>query len=92
MSPPSFTPGPWAAWRPTNEAECWSICDNDHSRSLATVWPEALIEGALPVEANARLIAAAPKMFDVLAWIAERTDDEIIRNMANAALAKAVQQ
>jgi hypothetical protein len=60
------TPGPWEAWRPTAERECWSVCDNEHTSCLAAVWSENANGDKLTDEANAHLIAASPGLYDAL--------------------------
>jgi hypothetical protein len=57
----SFTPGPWTA-----EQSDYAFCIAKDGTSIAAVWPAALFGKTLPMEANARLIAAAPTLLEAL--------------------------
>jgi hypothetical protein len=67
VSAPAFTPGPWEAWRTPEEgvvAVRRRYTREDGSR--VTEWPATCSCNTLDNMANARLIAAAPEMFDTL--------------------------
>lgn len=100
MDKPGYTPGPWKATRsnPAEGYDCWLITANHRNnfeKYLATV-----AGGASTSEANARLIAAAPEMFEALqnillcpAILDELNGDNETNNAvakARAALSKAL--
>ena len=56
------TPGPWRV-EPTSSADRYICADKPEGQAeLAKVYDWAEYGGALPAEANARLIAAAPEL------------------------------
>lgn len=57
------TPGPW-----DTHFSGYGIAIVDHvdGGSIAAVWPESLLNKSLPMEANSRLIAAAPDLLEAL--------------------------
>ena len=74
MDKPGYTPGPWKATRsnPAEGYDCWWITANHRNnfeKDLATV-----AGGASTSEANARLIAAAPEMFEALRALIDAID------------------
>lgn len=91
-----FTPGPWENYRaytayyngPEEAGDpCFVTAPND-GVILAVVVPDAVPQ----VDANARLIAAAPELFETLAAVLadyEALDDMQWREKAKHALAKA---
>lgn len=84
MSRAQQTPGPWAARGKYVFAggDCIGICDTDNAS-----------DGRM--EANARLIAAAPEMYEALKLVMQhgRIDDSEHRmNLVAAAIAKAEAQ
>jgi hypothetical protein len=98
MSVTQFTPGPWEAKREVYSSS-WRIRTVGTQLELAEAYPED-DETPFPVEANARLIAAAPTMHDALtdaakalagyhaAFGADDIQEAVLANV-NAALAKA---
>ena len=64
-----FTPGPWR-YAPTNTETVSHLvrCSEGYAVADVTHWFD------LPVDANARLIAAAPTMLEALMRIAEASD------------------
>jgi hypothetical protein len=98
-----FTPGPWAAFMGTGNARAAVRSDAGHvafctMRGLGPVPPLLRPE----MEANARLIAAAPELLEAAIWIVKYADsepdggDRVEMHRANverarAAIAKAVQ-
>ena len=96
MSAPKFTPGPWATHpdRPTQVMDC---ADESFIADC-----EGLEPGGCPSdEANARLVAAAPELYQSLLEMVEDSDDvddgdlpkisAATLTRARQALAKAVQ-
>lgn len=94
-----WTPGPWHCHR---NPDFWEFGSDEHGQ-LGDVCASAFsVEGWAPVnaeevmEANVRLIAAAPELYEALKDLVEETADmltwgcepDVIRN-ARAALAKA---
>lgn len=85
------TPGPWIA----EERQFASYVISHEGRSLAAVWPTAGNGDELPIAANARLIAAAPDMYEALKGLCEALGDELndatseVWGKAAAALTKA---
>lgn len=67
MSAPAFTPGPWEARGGSLHRKHWLI-DAPARRFIATIDGPPDAEG----EANARLIAAAPKLYAFVAEVAKR--------------------
>lgn len=87
----SITPGTWSFWRSGNVIEV-----KTSASEMAVVPWTAFDDGARALSQhadNARLIAAAPKMYDALKTIAEGPNDAISqvkwRGIARAAIAKA---
>lgn len=90
-----FTPGPWHVEFECDgplvgtmvQAECW-VTDADGN----PIWDET---GACPSEANARLIAAAPALYEALKGLVDDDDagvslaDQRSRHEARMAAAKA---
>ncbi|HBC94336.1 MAG TPA: hypothetical protein DCZ10_15915 [Pelotomaculum sp.] len=102
MSKSEFTPGPWKARDYTNnEGDVWIDCNafackgkgKSLGGTLATVHKNGTGKGTM--EANARLIAAAPDMYEALKRIMDELPakrdwlDPVSEQMALAALAKA---
>lgn len=107
MSETKHTPGPWYTdaigriWRrnPSDLYEYGGGVAGD--KPVATVWKGWVNEGEVgfPLEANARLIAAAPELLEALrlllaecehqAWIGNMPDDRVEFGIARAAIAKA---
>jgi hypothetical protein len=81
------TPGPWRrsnGWSPT-----FSVVDHENIYGPAPVGVVAKVVRASQdgvysdeKEANARLIAAAPEMYELLTELADSTDDLMRRNLA----------
>ena len=77
--PAKHTPGPWQISAIQNEPEKISIIDADMC-FVAEVW-QTYINGESRQQANTRLIAAAPAMYEALAQaIEELADYEATRN------------
>jgi len=73
------TPGPWKAEQVRND---WKVTSDDYGRIVTRIcYPDPKVDTT--VEADARLIAAAPEMYETLKAIAGRFDatdcDEIFR-------------
>ena len=90
---PMWTPGPWHHHGPGSVR----VCDGGHDLE-AGCWTiaEAEIIGVEreTAEANARLIAAAPELYEALDWLCAYAEEstkpgEAYLQMARAALAKA---
>jgi hypothetical protein len=94
----TFTPGPWET---AAKPERWGLdycvpIYADHApsgdRMPAVAHGSQTKEGKALMRANARLIAAAPTLYDALAaalpWLEQRGNDEVVA-MARAALARA---
>lgn len=64
MSAAPFTPGTWEIKRRVH-SDSWTVRTEDTQLELAEVYSED-DETPFPVEANARLIAAAPDLYDAL--------------------------
>lgn len=85
---PKFTPGPWViATSGFFEGVCIRAADN---RWVAQVWSQH--EGVeLPRDANARLIAASPALYEAMRqfvhWYAEDSTEENRDNAYDAAVA-----
>lgn len=81
-----YTPGPWAYrpdkyddWGTVKGADGFVICQaRDHRYCDGDVLSEHRRNKTDPWEANARLIAAAPKMYEVLKEIASHLDDSYV--------------
>lgn len=71
MSENKHTKGPWQVGRSGDGVEIISDEMPSGVAELATVHSSAEYAGTLPVEANARLIAAAPDLLHALKWAAE---------------------
>ena len=65
------TEGPWRVGRSGDGVEIVSDEMPSGVAELATVHSSAEYAGTLPVEANARLMAAAPDLLHALKWAAE---------------------
>ena len=99
MTANKHTPGPWRY----EEAEVWATAPMRFNLTtagtpmIATLCKHEDAEGGFPVEANARLIAAAPELLEALEFITEsyasalsnlgQTDDEALSE-ARAALSR----
>ena len=92
------TPGPWSHHRTFNGDHFISAEGRRGRIELATVYAEAEYQPKLPLEANARLIAAAPELLAALKELVERCDgpegvrpdgSNIQTIRAHAAIAKA---
>jgi hypothetical protein len=73
MTTPTHTPGPWEARRYADHIDAgkWYINGPEPSdQFLADVYPRHPTEAKGSVEANAKLIATAPRMLDCLKAIA----------------------
>lgn len=79
MADMKHTPGPWTVIGPIG-AGIW-ITDESGNNQIAVVYGAANTPGA---DANARLIAAAPELYEALKLICAMFDDRrIVRNIAN---------
>lgn len=76
-----FTPGPWRVCEQRSAGPVFVVSRSGNYLADCDFGNEA--------EANARLIAAAPKMYEILEWIAGMSGDPAVRNMAEAALKQA---
>jgi hypothetical protein len=91
MSAPQFTPGPWGVW---SDLDVVSLPSGD---TLATVYGSPFdrddAKNAANRKANARLIAAAPELYEALAKIADENSSFVVgptaRAFARTILAKA---
>lgn len=85
------TPGPWQATgaEPADGVDCWWLIGADR-RDIGTINGG---QGDATPQANARLIAAAPDLFDALEGMLEMHGSDIeeaaARQKARAAIAKA---
>lgn len=61
MSASKHTPGPWSLWKDVCHGEHGMITDDAHARHIAQIK-----DGAPEIEANARLIAAAPELLEAM--------------------------
>jgi len=85
MSEPKWTPGPWSYFKDTCR-----VCDEEGTAEFVISGPPGGRHGQFSNEADARLIAAAPDLYDVLyAMMFAYADDEVWKQEAYAALAKA---
>lgn len=74
MTETKHTPGPWSF----EMQEFGAVIVSDGS-SIATAFASKVISGAeLPMEANARLIAAAPDLLEALKELVEAFDDDVM--------------
>lgn len=73
----SFTPGPWSVEQNTYGS---IVCKD--GKSMIAVWPEDLGGQSFPHEANARLIAASPRMYSYVESRADAGDEEAKRIIA----------
>lgn len=80
-----FTPGPWRAIGiPTGEFQGnWDIVANDESTALATVWNSFSTD-----DPNARLIAAAPTLYEACLAAVKGIGAPIMHSLAQDALHK----
>ena len=106
MNATSFTPGPWhvsngkdvlaALGAPnadgvrTESNDAWQVADCEHFMSYVGGYEYEL--SSAEQRANARLIAAAPDLYEALAYAVDNHDFDSAEfdRMARAALAKAV--
>lgn len=72
MSIPKHTPGPWPIW--TGERAGFTHIAIGHIAAMRPAYVETFSPDAEVMKANARLIAAAPDLFAVLAAIVEEID------------------
>jgi hypothetical protein len=93
---PLHTPGPWLRHKSCNTFQIVAGADGngDPNELVATIHPAAITIDPEPCDetrANARLISAAPEMFDALQAIVDAfgEKDSLIMAQAKAALAKA---
>jgi hypothetical protein len=83
-----LTPGPWALDCAEEDAYYRYIMAGP--QFIARIMLRGIMGNKLDhAEANARLIAAAPEMYDALRAISEESDDEGAKECARAAIAKA---
>jgi hypothetical protein len=71
---PTHTPGPWEVGTKGNGAPGYVYCTNDLGSAVAIVYGKALcfsVFSRAEEEANARLIAAAPDLYEALAELAD---------------------
>lgn len=81
MSELDTTPGPWTAFHAGSEDK-WvirAVYVDDHGRRC-TAFPATVQCGSQPNEANARLIATAPEMYEALKRLTKDIDPRDLGN------------
>lgn len=91
MTSPKFTPPPWRAVRsdPTEGADVWWLCAGSGNEETEL----GSIQGGYPrdrCEANARLTAAAPELYEALVTLLPKGwgDDDTMDHMRGVKLAR----
>lgn len=95
MNAPQFTPGPWSIVPYGDERNTnLVIHSSPQNRVCFMATPGQGLDDASHIEANARLLAAAPELFDALivarGEVAQHHNSRSALPQINSALAKAV--
>lgn len=89
MSENKHTPGPWSVGNPPDGTRGYVYCGDVTGSAVAQVKFSQVHRTEQETDANARLIAAAPEMLDVLLGVAENTVSLEWRAKVHAVIAKA---
>ena len=83
------TPGPWVIQQEFDNKPSYIVAEKTLGRSVSKGVDVARLEPGRETIANARLIAAAPEMFDALGELADAVADDAELKRLTAAMAKA---